>query len=144
MQKTNKPKENWLKVVIIYVPSVLDVSTKQCCKRGSEWTSEWYRLAVAVLHVHLGVSACLLSVTDSQVTELTSGSLTDIEGRMCQYVCVPDYYSHFIDLFIYLYMRAVGGERERENAKKSIWIHRKEGTKSLGRLDCYLAPNRAE
>lgn len=79
------------------------------------------------LHIHLCVSACLLSVTDSQVTELTSGSLTDIEGHMCQYVCVPDYYSHFIDLFIYLYM----GEREREREKMQRNLSEYTGKKEL-------------
>lgn len=78
------------------------------------------------------MSACLLSVTDSQVTELTSGSLTDIEGHMCQYVCVPDYYSHFIDLFIYLYMRE--GEREREKMQRNLSEY--TGKKELNNLVC--------
>lgn len=52
-----------------------------------------HRSAVTELHVHLGTasSACLLSVTDSQVTELASGSVT--AGGMC--VCV-----YFVDSIV--------------------------------------------
>lgn len=52
--------------------------------------SEWHRLALTGLHIHLGTvsSACLLSLTVSQVTELASGSLTDGDVCVGVYACI--------------------------------------------------------